>query len=104
LNFSDDVPDDAKALQAKLADDTGKQLDKDYMDSMVEDHQKDVQEFKDQSQNAKDPDVKQWASKTLPTLQKTLTKPADRRQTEPRQKRRRHPRETASWEIVSSGK
>ncbi len=43
LNFSDDLPDDAKALQAKLSSDTGKQLDKEYMDSMVEDHQKDVQ-------------------------------------------------------------
>src|ERR1700704_2918254 len=72
LNFNDDLPDDAKALQAKLSSETGKQLDKDYMDSMVEDHQKDVQEFKDQSQNAKDADVKQWASKTLPTLQKHL--------------------------------
>ncbi len=63
-----------KSLQAKLSSDTGKQLDKDYMDSMVEDHQKDVQEFTDQSQNAKDPDVKQWASKTLPILQKHLEK------------------------------
>jgi hypothetical protein len=44
------------------------------MDSMVEDHQKDVQEFTDKSQNAKDPDVKQWAGKTLPTLQKHLEK------------------------------
>jgi putative membrane protein len=74
LNFSDDLPDDAKALQAKLTSDTGKQLDKDYMDGMVEDHQKDVQEFMDKSQNAKDPDVKQWAGKTLPTLQKHLEK------------------------------
>lgn len=74
LNFNDDLPDDAKALQEKLSSDTGKQLDKDYMDSMVEDHQKDVQEFTDKSQNAKDPDVKQWASKTLPTLQKHLEK------------------------------
>jgi putative membrane protein len=74
LNFSDDLPDDAKALQAKLSSDTGKQLDKDYMDGMVEDHQKDVQEFTDKSQNAKDPDVKQWAAKTLPTLQKHLEK------------------------------
>jgi putative membrane protein len=39
LNFNDDLPDDAKALQTKLSSDTGKQLDKDYMDSMVEDHQ-----------------------------------------------------------------
>src|SRR5579864_6753876 len=74
LNFNDDLPDDAKALQSKLSSDTGKQLDKDYMDSMVEDHQKDVQEFTDKSQNAKDRDVKQWASKTLPTLQKHLEK------------------------------
>jgi putative membrane protein len=74
LNFNDDLTDDAKALQTKLSSDTGKQLDKDYMDNMVEDHQKDVQEFTDQSQKAKDPDVKQWASKTLPTLQKHLEK------------------------------
>ncbi len=74
LNFNDDLPDDAKALQAKLSSDTGKQLDKDYMDSMVEDHQKDVQEFTDKSETAKDPDVKQWAGKTLPTLQKHLEK------------------------------
>jgi putative membrane protein len=74
LNFNDDLPDDAKSLQQKLSSDTGKQLDKDYMDGMVEDHQKDVQEFTDKSQNAKDPNVKQWASKTLPTLQKHLEK------------------------------
>jgi putative membrane protein len=74
LNFNDDLPDDAKALQAKLSSDTGKQLDKDYMDSMVEDHQRDVQEFTDKSQSAKDPGVKQWASKTLPLLQKHLEK------------------------------
>jgi putative membrane protein len=74
LNFNDDLPDDAKSLQQKLSGDTGKQLDKDYMDGMVEDHQKDVQEFTDKSQNAKDPEVKQWASKTLPTLQKHLEK------------------------------
>ena len=74
LNFNDDLPDDAKALQARLSNDTRKQLDKDYMDSMVEDHQKDVQEFTDESQKANDPDVKQWASKTLPILQDHLQK------------------------------
>jgi putative membrane protein len=74
LNFSSDLPDDAKELQQKLSSDTGKQLDKDYMNGMVEDHQKDVQEFTDESQNAKDPAVKEWASKTLPVLQKHLQK------------------------------
>ncbi|MFL6386072.1 MAG: DUF4142 domain-containing protein [Terriglobales bacterium] len=74
LNLNDNLPDDAKSLQEKLSSDTGKQFDKDYMDGMVQDHQKDVQEFTDESQNAKDPAVKQWASKTLPVLQKHLQK------------------------------
>src|SRR6478672_12588417 len=74
LNFNDALPEDAQSLQTKLSSDTGTQLDKDYMDSMIEDHQKDVQEFTDQSQKAKDPDLKQWASKTLPILQKHLEK------------------------------
>jgi len=74
LNFNDALPEDAQSLQTKLSSDTGTQLDKDYMDSMLEDHQKDVQEFTDQSQKAKDPDLKQWASKTLPILQKHLEK------------------------------
>jgi len=74
LNFNDALPEDAQSLQTKLSSDTGTQLDKDYMDSMLEDHQKDVQEFTDQSQKAKDPDQKQWASKTLPILQKHLEK------------------------------
>ena len=74
LNFNDALPEDAQSLQTKFSSDTGTQLDKDYMDSMLEDHQKDLQEFTDQSQKAKDPDLKQWASKTLPILQKHLEK------------------------------
>jgi putative membrane protein len=74
LNLNDNLPDDAKSLQEKLSSDTGKQFDKDYMDGMVQDHQKDVQEFTEESQNAKDPAVKQWASNTLPVLQKHLQK------------------------------
>lgn len=74
MPLPDGLPDDAQQLQSKLSSDTGKQLDKDYMDGMVEDHQKDVQEFQAASQKAKDPDVKEWASNTLPVLQKHLDK------------------------------
>lgn len=74
LNFNDDLPDDAQSLQTKLSNDIGTQLDKDYMDSMLEDHQKDVEEFTDQSQKAKDPDLKQWVINTLPILRKHLEK------------------------------
>ena len=68
------LPDDAQQLQSKLQSDTGKQFDKDYMDGMVQDHQKDVQEFKDASQNAQDPDVKKIVTKLTPTLERHLQK------------------------------
>jgi len=74
ITLPEGLPDDATALQSKLSSDTGKTFDKDYLDAMVDDHKKDVSEFQDASQNAKDPDVKQWAAKTLPTLQAHLDK------------------------------
>jgi putative membrane protein len=74
LTLPDSMPDDAKDLQSKLSKDQGKQLNKDYMAGMVEDHQKDVQEFQDATETLKDPDIKQWATSTLPTLEKHLSK------------------------------
>jgi putative membrane protein len=74
ITLPEGLPDDATALQSKLSSASGKTLDKDYMDSMVDDHKKDVSEFQEASQTAKDPDVKQWAAKTLPTLQAHLQK------------------------------
>jgi putative membrane protein len=38
--------------------------DKDYMDAMVKDHEKDLAEFQDEAKNGTDPDVKQFAEKT----------------------------------------
>lgn len=74
VNVPEGLPDDAQQLQSKLQSDTGRQFDQDYMDGMVQDHQKDVQDFKDASQNAKDPDVKKIATKLTPTLEHHLQK------------------------------
>ena len=74
ITLPDELPDDAKDLQSKLSSDAGTQLDKDYMAGMVEDHQKDVQEFQDATQKLQDPQIKEWATTTLPTLQKHLDK------------------------------
>ena len=48
---------------------SGAEFDREYMKSMVSDHQKDVSEFKSESKSALDNDVKNFAAKTLPTLQ-----------------------------------
>ena len=47
-------------------------FDREYMDMMVKDHQKDVAQFQKQARTAKDPDLKNFASSTLPTLNQHL--------------------------------
>ena len=51
---------------------SGAKFDHEYMEEMVKDHKKDVKEFEKQAKNAKDADVRNFASKTLPTLQEHL--------------------------------
>jgi putative membrane protein len=51
---------------------SGAAFDKKYVSMMVQDHKKDVAEFKKESTKAKDSDLKSWASTTLPTLQDHL--------------------------------
>jgi putative membrane protein len=38
--------------------------DKDYMDMMVKDHEKDLAEFQNEAKNGSDPDLKKWAGDT----------------------------------------
>lgn len=47
-------------------------FDKEYMDQMVKDHEKDVAAFEEEAKDGSDPDVKAWANKTLATLKKHL--------------------------------
>jgi putative membrane protein len=56
----------------KLSKLSGAQFDREYMDHMVSDHKKDISEFKSEAKKAKDADVKQFASSTLPTLEEHL--------------------------------
>jgi putative membrane protein len=48
---------------------SGAAFDRAYMQLMLQDHRKDVSEFRKESTSGKDPDVKQFASQTLPTLE-----------------------------------
>ncbi len=58
--------------EEKLSKKDGAAFDKAYVDMMVKDHEKDVKEFEEASKDSDDADLKAWASKTLPTLQKHL--------------------------------
>ena len=60
-----------KATYDRLSKLSGRQFDEAYMDEMLQDHRHDVAAFEAASQSG-DPDVKAFASKTLPTLQHHL--------------------------------
>jgi len=57
----------------KLAKLSGPEFDKAYLKDQVKDHENDVDKFKDEAQNGSDPNVKQFAMATLPTLQEHLS-------------------------------
>jgi putative membrane protein len=65
---------DAKdqAIYDRLSKLQGAAFDKAYMADMVKDHKADVAEFQKESNNGSNPDMKQFASETLPTLQEHL--------------------------------
>lgn len=61
-----------KATEARLSKLSGDSFDKAYMHDMVADHEHDVAAFRKEAKSGKDPDLKAFASKTLPTLEDHL--------------------------------
>lgn len=58
-----------KATMEKITRLSGADFDRAYMQAMVGDHDHAVNTFRGFSENGDDPELKQWATKTLPTLQ-----------------------------------
>jgi putative membrane protein len=61
-----------KMTKDRLSRLSGEQFDRAYMSDMVKDHTQDVADFKLESSSGTDPDVKNFAVTTLPTLQDHL--------------------------------
>ena len=66
------ITDDQKKDMDKLSKKSGADFDKAYVDMMVEDHKKDIAAFKKAAGSVSDNDIKNFATTTLPTLQKHL--------------------------------
>jgi len=67
-----DLNSEQKSEMDKLSKMSGTEFDKEYMSTMLSDHQTDVKDFQTQSQSGNDPEIKAFAGKTLPTLQQHL--------------------------------
>lgn len=66
------MPADMKSHVDMMKKMTGAAFDKAYMDMMVNDHKKDISEFKKASADLKEDSYKAFATMTLPVLQKHL--------------------------------
>lgn len=62
-----------QATYDKLSKLSGPAFDKAYMKDMVKDHEIDIKEFQKEANSGKDPQLKQFAQTTLPTLQSHLS-------------------------------
>jgi putative membrane protein len=67
------TPDAAdQATEKKLSALKGHAFDSAYMQDMVQDHQKDVADFRNESETGQDPDLKAFAAKYLPVIEHHL--------------------------------
>lgn len=72
---------DQAKLKARLEPLSGAAFDRAYLEAMVEDHQKDTKEFEKQASAGTDPELKAFASRTLPDLQDHLKLATDAQRT-----------------------
>lgn len=66
------IDPEAQQMKDKLSNLSGEQVDKQYMDFEVKDHQKDISEFQKEASSGQDQTVKNFAQTSLPTLQEHL--------------------------------
>jgi putative membrane protein len=56
----------------KLAKLSGPAFDKAYLEMEIKDHSRDLSRFQKEAKDGKDPDVKAWAAKIVPTIEEHL--------------------------------
>ncbi|MDX5480870.1 MAG: DUF4142 domain-containing protein [Hymenobacteraceae bacterium] len=72
ITLPDSMGQDHRDQLQNLRDKTGQEFDQQYMDLMVSSHEDAVSMFEDAANNMQDPDVKNFASTTLPKLREHL--------------------------------
>ncbi len=67
-----DARDDSRDKVEELSKLSGREFDKQYIDQMIDDHQKGIDDVEKKAENASNAEVKAWAAKTLPKLRQHL--------------------------------
>jgi putative membrane protein len=63
---------DHNDLQERLGKLKGTEFDREYINAMIDDHEKAVSAIEDKADDNENSEVKQWAAKTLPTVRQHL--------------------------------
>jgi putative membrane protein len=84
VKWPDDLTDEQVATFKKLAQLSGPDFDRKYVQAMVEDHQKDVNEFQQEEERVQDTELKGFVTRTLPILQHHLEMAQDLQRQEPK--------------------
>jgi putative membrane protein len=71
-NVKVDQDNDKDHAYKKLEKKSGNDFDREFVEEMVDDHEKDIKMFEKAASDAKDAEVRNFASKTLPTLREHL--------------------------------
>lgn len=72
ITLPDSIDSKEKKVKSDLSAKSGADFDKAYVSNMIDDHKEDIKEFEDAAKNVKDPELKAFAVKTLPTLKMHL--------------------------------
>jgi putative membrane protein len=72
VTLPQEVDAKAQALQVRLSQLSSAEFDRAYMEEMVKDHRDTVEKFQQAVDQEQDPQIKQWAAATLPTLKEHL--------------------------------
>jgi len=73
IKIPDSLDSKHKSRIDKMAKLSGPEFDKAYVKDQVKDHESDVREFQSEAQTGSNANVKEFATKTLPTLQEHLS-------------------------------
>ncbi len=66
--------EDKQEKYNELANKTGREFDQAYADLMVKDHKEDIEAFKEEAQEGRIPELKNWAAGKVPVLEMHLQK------------------------------
>jgi putative membrane protein len=74
ITLPDSMGSEKQNKYNELAQKTGQEFDRAYADLMVKDHQEDIEEFREQAQEGRIPELKNWAAGKVPVLEMHLQK------------------------------